>query len=333
MSVNVRQISDPERWNDLQELAPEATPFHRFEALREMARHSGGELTPFAGFYEGDPVGLFPVFERRYGPVRTAFSPPPDLKVSYLGPALLDPGRRSQVERLRTRFVDAVEERLRERGVAYAHVRSTPAYDDPRPFVWNGYEARPRFTYVVDLDQSEEDLFRSFSGDLRENIRDGRDRDVAVERGGVDAIDPIFDRLHARHEEQGIRFPVSAEFARDLYRALPDGTMRTYVCRSDGRAVGGQITLEDDRHVYAWQGVGDHDADVAVNDHLDWHVMREAMDRGVPRYDLVGANNQRLCNYKAKFAPDVREYFALERSSTLLDMLKRGYRWVDARRE
>ena len=226
MSVTVRQIRDPERWNDLQQRARKATPFHRFEALREMARHSGGELAPFAGFYEGVPIGLFPVFERQYGPVRTAFSPPPDLKVSYLGPTLLDSGHRSRVERLRMRFVDAVEERLRERGVAYAHVRSTPTSDDSRPFVWNGYEARPRFTYVVDLDQSEEDLFRSFSGDLRANIRDGRDRTVQVERAGIDAIDPIFDRLHARHEEQGIRFPVSAKFARDLYRALPDGTMR-----------------------------------------------------------------------------------------------------------
>ncbi|GAB7011595.1 GNAT family N-acetyltransferase [Halorubrum trueperi] len=327
--IEIEAVTDSDRWNELVDASSTATPFHRFEALRAMATHSSAELHPLVGRSRYGPIGLFPVFSRRYGPVTVAFSPPPDLKVSYLGPAYLpdEPASNTPSERLRAAFLDAVTDRLADRvSPRYVHVRTAPSDDDPRPLVWNGYRPVPRYTYVVDLTRSVDDLFASFSGDLRENVRGADDEDYELTAGYFGDIERIVERLRARHDAQDVSYPLPAAFAEDLYEALPDGDVRVSVCRADGEFLGGQITLENDTTMVAWQGVGDHEHDLPVNDLLDWAAIKDARERGIERYDLVGANDPRLCGYKAKFNPALASYYSLERSGPAVDLLKRGYR-------
>lgn len=74
--------------------------------------------------------------------------------------------------------------------------------------------------------------------------------------------------------------------------------------RTDGEFVGGIVVLDDGDRVYRWQGGVRVDGyDFPANDLLDWHVMTDALDRGVAEYDLVGADNERISEYKAKFGP------------------------------
>jgi len=57
--------------------------------------------------------------------------------------------------------------------------------------------------------------------------------------------------------------------------------------------------------------------------------MTDAIERGREEYDLVGANNQRLCGYKAKFAPDLRTYYSIQdgtRSMNLVSGLYKQFR-------
>jgi len=329
MTLSVERMDSAAQWNELIEQSPISTAFHRSEALRTMAAHSGAELHPLVGRSRQGPLGLFPLFSASFGPVTVVFSPPPNLKVSYLGPVYISEGFGSDRphERLRAAFIDAVAEFVEESiDPQYVHVRTAPGYDDPRPFVWGGYRSTPRYTYVVDLTPSIDELFMSFSGDLRENVR-SVDDDYDVSEGTANDIDDIIDRLQARHDEQGVPFPLTVSFARDLYEALPDGEMRIYVCRSDGELVGGQLTLETDSTMLAWQGVGDHDHELPVNDLLDWAAMKDARSRGVDRYDLVGANDPRLCQYKAKYNSRLVTHYALERSGPVTDLLRRAYQW------
>lgn len=345
VNLSVERMDDDARWNELLERSPAATAFHRAEALATIAAHSGTELHQLVGRSDSGVIGLFPVFCASIASVSVAFSPPPGLKVSYLGPAYVHRASGSNGatgtgpndapavdttrpgERVRTRFIDAVAEFV---GTVidprYVHVRTTPGCD-PRPFMWNGYDPTPRYTYVVDVRSSIDDLFMSFSGDLRENVRGADDVAHEVSEGTVTDIGHVLDRLRARHDEQGVQFPLTVPFVRDLYDALPDGTVRVFVCRSEGDVVGGQLTLETDSTMSAWQGVGDRDHELPVTDLLDWTAIKDAHSRGLDRYDLVGANDPRLCQYKGKYNSGLDTYYSLERSTPVTDVLKAGYQW------
>lgn len=328
VDVTYATDDDLERWNRRVERSRQGTPFHYREALTVFATHSGTSVHPLVAYKGQEIVGLFPVYELSKGLVTTVFSPPPRLKISYGGPLLLnfDKLKQRRTEKRHRRLVgNAVEFIDAELSPRYVQIRTSPHYDDVRPFAWRQFESEPRYTYVVDLDDGDAAaLLDSFSSDARRNIRQS-EGDCAIEEGGRDAIRNIIAQLQDRHEEQGLSFPITSEFVVALWRQLPEGTVRPYVCTVDGTFAGGMITLETDRAIYAWQGGAKTDSDLPVADLLGWHIMCDAMDRGIRYYDLVGANNERISEFKAKFAPRLETFYVVKRSTLPMDILASCY--------
>lgn len=322
--IEIADETDRVAWNECLERSSHATPLHRYEALDVLERHSNAEARPLVGYEGEEVVGVFPAFEVSKAGVRSVFSPPPYSWVQYLGPAiaqdrsgeggkLLD---RPQFEARHLGFVEACLDWL-DSGVGpwYVHVHTGPEYADPRPFAANGFEVRPRYTYVVDLTPDRDDLLMTFASDARRNVRSGEDIEYSIRDGNADDAAWIIERVAERYEEQGKSYGVDPEMVRELYERLPDGAVRPYVCSVRGEPTGGIVALDDGDTVYRWQGGTKTDTDVPVNDLLDWHVMVDAKERGVRQYDLVGAENQRINRYKAKFGPELSAYYTLERSS------------------
>lgn len=331
MSIEIEEFTGDRRdeWERLVGQAPGATPFHRFPVLEVIAEHADASLHPLVGYKGQEPAGMFPVFVVRKGPVSTAFSPPPSLKIPYLGPAMLNVAKLkpSKAERRNRRFVESALDYVDEQfGPRYVHVRTNTRYRDTRPFTWNGFESTPYFTYVVDLEDGPDGLFDRFSRDARKNVRDARDADCVVEERGVEAARTIVDQVRERHEEQDEWYPLTTDFVAELYERAPDGVVRPYVCEVDGEVLGGSLTLEQGDTAYGWQGTVKPDVDLAVNDVVHWSVINDVVERDVTRYDLVGANNPRLSRYKSKFAPTLESYDSLEKSSPGMSLAAKTYK-------
>ena len=333
MSIEVTTLdprADADEWNRYVDRSDGTNPFYRAEALRLQATDSGTTPHLLAGFKGQEPIGLFPVFEYRKGPVTGAFSPAPFSWSCYLGPALLN------VDKLKQRKADRRTRRFLEGCLAYIDRECSPLYakfvtaefDDVRPFVWNEYTVEPGYTYVVDLEGSEDDLLKRFSGDARSNIRNADPDAYVVEEGDGDDVERIVEQVAARYESQGQPFQLSTGFARSIYEQLPDGAIRPYVCRVDGTFVGGILVVESDRTRYRWQGgvKPDTDVDVPINDLLDWHVMRDGLRDGLERYDLVGAGVPSINRYKAKFNPHLETHYEITAGSFGIDLVVDRYR-------
>jgi hypothetical protein len=317
------------RWNDYLDRSPQGTPFHQLEAGRVLAAHTNTDAHYLVGYVGDEPIGLFPVMETNQGGFSAVFSPPPDIRVPTLGPVLLDADwpKQRKAERWHREFVDGCYEWIDEElSPQYIHFRTARRYRDLRPFMWNGFDVTPEYTYAVDLDRDEAALLDSFSRDARTNATSDAAADCTVEVGDDEAIGWIIEQVRRRLASEGISYHVTAAFVRDLREALPAGQVRPYVCRADGEIVSGIITLEYGDVIYRWQGGIARECDVPANDILDWQVMREARSRGLETYDLVGASTPRLNRYKAKFAPEVGMYHRVERSGTIGRLAARMYK-------
>lgn len=334
MSITVQSLAesdaDADRWNRWVDRSPHGTVFHRYEALDVQAEHGDVDSHLLIGYKGEEPVGILPIFERRIGPISVAFSPPPDLLVSYLGPALLNMEalrRRKQDRRLQG-FVEGVFEWLREEiDPVYTHVRTNGAYEDLRPFLWNGCQATPEYTYLLDLTPGRDEVFDGTSGTLRSNVRNTPDEDYTIEEGGPEAIAAIIEQVRSRYESQDASYHVTPAFVTDLYDRLSEDRVRPYVCSVDGSFVGGIVALDDGETVYRWQGGvrPEGDLDLEVNDLVDWRIIRDAIERGRTTYDFVGANDPHINRYKAKFNPGLETYYSLERGSALVTQLAHLY--------
>jgi hypothetical protein len=332
MSIEIERIeTDRDQWNRCVQQSPQATLLHKFEALDVQATYSNTTLHALLGRKGQEPVGLFPVFEVSKGPVTAALSPPPTLWVQKLGPAFLNMAKLKQrkAERRRRRFIEGVLEWIEaELNPRLLRFHAPEGVEDTRPFKWSDCDVTPKFTYVTDLRPGADALLEQFSSDARRNIRKYSDEAFTIEVGDGDDTVRIMEQVQNRYDAQDEPFGVPAEFPRALWRALPDGQIRPYVFRIDGEFYGGIIATDDGETLARLYGgvTPDDDVDLPINDLLDWHIMKDGIERGHFRYDFVGAGDQRLNAYKAKFAPQLRTFYGAERTSLPMKYLLQVYR-------
>ncbi|RRJ30731.1 lipid II:glycine glycyltransferase FemX [Halocatena pleomorpha] len=323
IEIDVFEDDRADEWNRYVDQSPIATPFHRYGVLDLLATEVGAQVHTLVGFKGQEPIGVLPVFEQTKGPFRLVVSPP-ELEVFTLGPAFLNIEKLKQRkrERRQKRFVESCLDWIStEVDPDYIDIRTVVQYDDSRPFIWRGYDVSPSYTYVLDLSPDKEEILMGFSRDARSTIRDGDavtgDAPV-IGQAGTAGIEPIIERIRTRHTEQGESYSLTPRFVQQLYDQLPDGMMRVYAVRVADDIVGGLITLEHDTTIYRWQGGAKTDGSLPANDILDWRIMCDAKDRNITRYDLVGANNPRLCRYKSKFNPTPKQYHVITRRTRLM---------------
>ncbi|NGM71540.1 GNAT family N-acetyltransferase [Natronolimnobius sp. AArcel1] len=335
MTIEVTTLdpwTEAEEWNRYVEKSNGTNPFFRAEALRLQAEDTGTELHLITGFKGQEAVGIFPVFEFSRGPVTGAFSPAPRSWSPYLGPATLN------LEKVKQRKADQRVKRFLEGALEWIEMEISPLYtrfvaaefEDVRPFTWNQYQVEPGYTYVVDLEGSEEELLNRFSTDARSNVRNADDDAYVIEEGGPDDIEAIVEQVGQRYENQGRSFHLSPDFVRSAHAVLPDGSVRPYVCRPAGEdeVLGGILVVESDTTRYRWQGgvKPDADIDLPINDLLDWTVMRDGLREDLERYDLVGAGVPSINRYKAKFNPRLETNYTITRGAFGLDLAIDRYR-------
>ncbi|NUB92756.1 GNAT family N-acetyltransferase [Haloterrigena sp. SYSU A121-1] len=328
--VSVADPSEQETWNRYVDRSPQGTVFHRYEALECLRDHSGATLYPLVGYKGNHPVGIFPVFELNSGPFSLVFSPPYELGIPNLGPALLDMDQMKQrkQEKRHLRFFESCLEWIDDEiDPQYTYVETDWHYEDTRPFAWNDFDVSPSYTYVVPLDDSpsEEELIGRFSQNPRRLIRDAQDGDYSVDVGDRDDVAWITQSVIDRYEEQGRTPHLSVDFVTELYDRLPEGTVRPLILSLDGERVTGNILTDTGDRIRHWQGGARVDMDLPANELVEWHGMLNAIERDVPIYELVGANTRRITTWKAKFSPETRTYYSAKRSTMSMELAESLY--------
>lgn len=330
-SVDLHRLTLSE-WNDaLPSTGVEV--FHSPEALSAVETHSDGELRLYGGFKGEHPVALLPVFVEERSVGRVVTSPPPSMGIPRLGPLLVtESPKQRKKETINEGFASQI---LDDLGVS---ARSTlfrmicpRAYPDPRPYQWNHLQVTPAFTYVLDLDGATADtMMDPFSRSLRNEMRDRETSDITITVEGIDAAQRICESVHEHFDEQGARSPADWPFVHDLLSTL-SARHRVYVARTrDGSYCSGIIVLYSGDTAYFWLGgiTATHEG-VSVNSLLHRTVIEDLIEEpqfeSITRYDLVGANTERLCQYKGKFSGALVPYYIVESNGLEMKLAKSVY--------
>jgi len=330
--MNVKRI-DLEEWRDALP-ASGYEVFHEPAALSVLADYTSAELQLYGAYKGQQAVGLLPVFVTERAVGRTVLSPPVSMSVPRLGPIITpnSPKRRKR-ERINRELAEAVLDTADVDDRTTLFRMTCPLeYTDPRPFRWNDFSLEPRFTYVVDLEATTlESVMNGFSKSLRREMRQLDDLDLSIETEGISSALRIYEDVADQYREYDDPVPISRSFLRDLLSSLPDELWRVYVARtSDGQYKSGIITLYSPDLAYFWQGgvTASYDG-VSVNSLLHRTIIEDILTDpeldSVTGYDLVGANTERLCAYKAKFNSDLRQYYVVESSGLEMQLAKSTY--------
>jgi len=100
--------------------------------------------------------------------------------------------KRSRVYESKKQYVKAIIEQI-PKEIRLFEIQFSPSFDYPLPFVWSGYRVRPRFTYMIDLEQPLEKIRKEFGAPTRGYIRKAEKLGIGVEEiKDIEAVIRIF---------------------------------------------------------------------------------------------------------------------------------------------
>jgi len=321
-------------WDEIVDNSQNGTICHKWEWLGIMCKHSkakqagkssGCRLYPLMGFVDDEAVAILPVFyyKTAFG---LAFSPPVGVGITRLGPVLKNYGnqRQRKKERILEDFIKSANRFIcTELKPSAINIKTSPGFDDPRPFIWSGYEVGPLFDYIFDLTLGEENLFSGIDKKTRQNINRGGRSGLKFSEGGKKDIEFIWETATNRYAEQDIDFSVTLEYLQDLYEKFPQN-LKVFTVKEDGRIVNGSLDICYKDRVSLWIGnTKIENTNPTANDFLNWEIIRWACRNGYRSCENIWANDERLCAYKSKFNPVLSPYFSVEKNSFFYSLMKK----------
>lgn len=311
MSPEIRTFAPDDReaqtlWSELYEQSPQRSAFATLDYLRAVAAAAGRPLELRIALEGGRPVAGTGLLWRRRGPFREVLVPP-FTPYSALLLATSDDeaavhGRRSVLELLLAHL-----ERHYDRVRLHLH----PSVIDVRAAQWRGWTVRPFFTYVLDArDPAGE---RRWSSSTRRRFERSRAAyEVAVTSSRAADVARC---CRMSYERQGRRLPVAPQALEHLVATLAaaghaDVLTATLMATTPGADApeGALALLRDDRSAYYW-AVGSLPGDAMTV--LLGSAAAHARSLGLCEFDLVGANTPSIAEFKRRFGPELRPYYAL----------------------
>lgn len=301
--MTIELVKDGEIWDKFVDESPYGMLFHKWNFLKTVERHTGYQLRSF-GVYKGDRLlGIFPLFYKKSGGLRTLFSPPPKTGIYYLGFILskeYDGLKQSKKEGELGYFSDEMEKNIEEISPDYLLVNTVPSFMDARFFKWSNYTVSPNYTYVIELSRSADEIWGSFNRYLRKDINSAESAGLSL--GSAEDISAFYSMLKSRYEEQGLADPlISKDYLKDLFKAYPDNIKMYYIYDKGGEIISAFTTLEYKDLCQGWMGL--MRATGHANEFLIWNMIMLCEAKNFKKFEIIGANVKNQCPFKSKFNP------------------------------
>ncbi len=310
--LTISEIEDAPLWDAFVDESPQGTVFATSAWLGATAAACGGEPVMLGVWRNGRLAAGTAFLLQRRGPLRKASMP----AVVPYGGVLYRPetGKRwSEAESFDAECAEQIVAYLGRR-FHYAQVVNPPGFNDVRPFVWNGWRADVRYTYLIDIEAPDR-VWDVMEHRVRKVIGHAEDTLEVGEAIDYDRFSSLFSRIY---HDRGVKAPVESatigRFAAAVLERVPS-EMRTVRDRT-GEIVSAVILVHDRRRVYTWMSgsLPDRNADGAYS-LLFWDTIRRYA--GTHRQlDLVGANMPSIAFFKKGFGGVLTPYYACDRYSS-----------------
>lgn len=195
---------------------------------------------------------------------------------------------------------------------------------DIRPFLWSGFIADIKYTYVMELPYS---LDRA-SADVRAKVRKAGAAGYRAAR--TEDMAEVHQCLAGTEARQGFTHRLGLEDLRLARSLLGPEAFRAYVCYApSGEPVSASITIcLDDQKAFGWIAA-------SKTEHLNQGVVQllqsfelgDLSDNGLKTFDFAGANIPSVASSKANWGGVITPYY-LVRPPGYKEILRAGRNWL-----
>ena len=314
--MTVELIEDKRTWDQFIDKNPYGTLSHKWDFLEIAKRYSGCKLHTY-GVYKGDELeGIYPLFYKKTKGFKTIFSPPFRMGIPYLGFLVsreYDDLKQSKKESFLNSFLGEIEIEIRKYSPDYMLICTVPNFLDTRFFKWNNYFVAPEYTYVVNLNQSQEEMWNNLHKDVKRCVKLADNSGLELRMS--DDISILHERQEKRYKEKEANFSLDLDYLKELSTAFPDNIRVHYVYNDKGEVVSGMTSQKYNGRFLVWMGIAR--AEEHANEFLIWKLMEMAKAEGLEKFEIAGANVRNQCQFKSRFSPSLEVWYRIYKKSIM----------------
>jgi len=201
-----------------------------------------------------------------------------------------------------------------------------PEIQDVQVFQWDGFRVQPAYTYRLNLEVSEEELWGGIHSSRRNRIK-------KLEAEGVHTVltsnpGEVSDIITRRLESKSLNFD-SQLCSHIISKSLKNGTGIAILAKdehSDVSASFGMMLNEYCYYLFGGTRVGNSDQGASLS---LWHLILEAKKQGKTVFDFEGSMVPSIEQFFRSFGGELVQYHRIKKASLwmegLLRILKPGY--------
>jgi hypothetical protein len=334
--MTVAVIQDKAVWDAFVDDSPYGTLFHKWDFLSIIEKYSGSKLYRYGIFKNDELLCIFPIFcKNRMRIMKMASSPPPSTGIQYLGPIVglvYESARQYQKEQFLTTIVEEMDAEFKRLSVNHISINTVPGFLDTRPFLWNGYDVSPSYTYVMDLRPPLEEIWDGFGHSHKKKIKAQEKEQLST----IEVEDPqeIYEIMEKRNvmmkkRLDDIRTPYdfpSPGFLKEIAEAYRDN-MKFYITYNKNNEIRGidAVYMYKSHFTLFMGGMKGHD-----NEYLSYKFIKQAKSAGFITIENMDADTRRMTPFKSRYNYSLRAGYNIKKMSNLLSIAALFYRSLPA---
>lgn len=313
--MSMHLIDDKKEWDRFVDSSPQGMLFHKWDYLETMAEFTGYSLERH-GIYNGDKlIALFPIFSKSSFGLKTLFSPPPQTGVPYLGFIMgreYNSLKQDKKEKQLSIVGDCFNKMVKERNFNYIFISLIPNFLDVREFKWNFYDTNMSYTYSIDLSQSCDEIFNGFEKSVRRVIKIASSSNLILDK--CNNLSLFYSMETKRYGEQGLNFPlVSQKYLEKLLSLYPENLILYSLYDNERNLITSSLNHEYNYQMLLLMGGTKSKENIGGNEYIMWELIKKAKAENYKYFDIVGANNKNLCNFKSQFNPTLDFTYSIKK--------------------
>ncbi|MCI9399220.1 MAG: GNAT family N-acetyltransferase [Lachnospiraceae bacterium] len=260
---------------------------------------------------EGDILAAMPYYIEKRGKYKYITKAPLTQNNGLIFKACADQ-KRDTMAKFQEHVIDAVNKFIESLNLDVYEQQYHYSFDNWMPFLWNGYTAITRYTYVIEDTSNIEEVWEGMSSNYRKNIKKGYR--IAHIAEGHDKDE--FWNLHKKvFEKQGLECPFSYDLWTRLYNAcMNHGCGKILYAKDDNSNILSILFLVwDEQSVYHLLGGSMPEYQhLQTYNMLTWEGIKTASEMGL-KYDFEGSVIKRISKSMRQFGGKPMPYFRIRK--------------------
>lgn len=302
-SITVGEVTDYKVWDDFVRNSPQGSIFSSSVWLKASSASYGGRPVFLGVKEQGVLIAGVSYVEISRGPLKRATTPilTPYGGLLYSG----NPG--SDNDSLKMICTESLIRRLQHK---YDHVFlvHAPGLEDIRPFIWQRWEEKVKYTYRLDLGDTDS-IWNKFRKSTQKHLRRAEESLKIEDTSDIDRIGLLYRK--ALSERGKTRTPETMSI-KMVNLLIESGFACAAIAIDNGSDAALLVRVMDNNSVYAWVGGTIPDKSHLYADSLlIWDIIKR-YSGVVKRLDLMGANISSVAWFKKGFGGALTPYYVTE---------------------